>query len=177
MNRIKELRQKEKLTQEELASIIGVTKRTIIAWEKGERQIKQDKAKALADYFEVQVTYLLGFSNFRTHYEEDFFYTTGYPLNMSEEPTLDELGISEEEDKEARNRIEETYLRFITETDKLKALRSDTLVAIKFIESIRNNLKHGVIKPFSYAWEMDKISSQLLDLIDRIDQREEELTS
>ena len=65
LNRIKELRQKEKLTQEELANKIGVTKRTIIAWEKGERQIKQDKAQQLADYFGVSVRYLLG-------YEDDY---------------------------------------------------------------------------------------------------------
>ncbi|WP_171942934.1 helix-turn-helix transcriptional regulator [Streptococcus suis] len=63
MNRLKELRnnQKEKLTQEQLAEIIGVTKRTIIAWENGERQIKPDKAQALADHFGVPVGYLLGY--------------------------------------------------------------------------------------------------------------------
>ena len=63
LNRIKELRQKEKLTQEELANKIGVTKRTIIAWEKGERQIKPEKAQQLADYFRVSVGYLLWYSD------------------------------------------------------------------------------------------------------------------
>lgn len=183
MNRIKELRQKEKLTQEELASIIGVTKRTIIAWEKGERQIKQDKAKALADYFEVQVTYLLGFSNFRTHYEEDFFYTTGYPISFDQDEPVQIKkskdffnNLPKEQDKEARDRIEEFYLRFINDTEKLKALKSDALVAVRFIQSLESGLVHGIVKPYSYAMEMNKISSQLLDLIDRIDQREEELT-
>ena len=61
MNRLKELRKEKKLTQEELASEIGVSKITILRWENGERQIKPDKAQALADYFGVSVGYLLGY--------------------------------------------------------------------------------------------------------------------
>ncbi len=61
MNRLKELRQEKKLTQQELANEIGVTKRTYIYWEKGERQIKPEKAQQLADYFGVSVGYLLGY--------------------------------------------------------------------------------------------------------------------
>ncbi|HEN4675735.1 TPA: helix-turn-helix transcriptional regulator [Streptococcus agalactiae] len=65
MNRLKELRKEKKLTQEELAGEIGVSKITILRWENGERQIKPDKAQALADYFEVPIACLLGFSNVR----------------------------------------------------------------------------------------------------------------
>lgn len=61
MNRLKELRQDKKKTQKQLADEVGVTKRTYIYWEKGERQIKPDKAQKLADYFGVSVGYLLGF--------------------------------------------------------------------------------------------------------------------
>lgn len=63
MNRLKELRKEKKLTQEELASEIGVSKITILRRENGERQIKSDKAQALADYFEVNLAYLLGFTD------------------------------------------------------------------------------------------------------------------
>lgn len=61
MNRLKELRQSKKKTQQELADIVGVTKRTYIYWEQGERQIKPDKEQTLADYFGVDVPYLLGY--------------------------------------------------------------------------------------------------------------------
>lgn len=61
MNRLKELRQERKKTQGQLADEMGVTKRTYIYWEKGERQIKPDKAQKLADYFEVPLWYLLGY--------------------------------------------------------------------------------------------------------------------
>ena len=63
MNRLKELRQSKKKTQQEMADIVGVTKRTYIYWEQGERQIKPEKAKVLADYFGVTVGYLLGYED------------------------------------------------------------------------------------------------------------------
>ena len=61
MNRIKELRERKNLTQQELADNLGISKRTLGYWEKGEVQIKPDKAQALADYFEVSVGYLHGY--------------------------------------------------------------------------------------------------------------------
>ncbi|WP_372433489.1 helix-turn-helix transcriptional regulator [Streptococcus thermophilus] len=69
MNRLKELRQSKKKTQQEIADIVGVTKRTYIYWEQGERQIKLEKAKVLADYFGVTVGYLLGFSDEISDYD------------------------------------------------------------------------------------------------------------
>ncbi|HFI0944009.1 TPA: helix-turn-helix domain-containing protein [Streptococcus suis] len=87
MNRLKDLRQEKKLSQKEIALELQVPLRTYQRWENGESQIKPDKAQALADHFGVQTSYLLGYSNFRTWAEEDFFYTTGYPMNLSDEPT------------------------------------------------------------------------------------------
>ena len=65
MNRLKELRREKKLSQKELAKKIGVHYRTLQYRESGERQIKPDKAQALADYFGVSVGYLLGYSDDR----------------------------------------------------------------------------------------------------------------
>lgn len=63
MNRLKELRKQKKLTIVELAEKIGVTKLTIINWEHGTREIKGSNAKKLAEYFNVSVSYLLGYDN------------------------------------------------------------------------------------------------------------------
>lgn len=69
MNNLKELRLnkeengKRGVTQQEVADKIGVTKRTYIYWEKNERQIKPDKAQQLAEYFNVSVGHLLGFTD------------------------------------------------------------------------------------------------------------------
>lgn len=65
MNRLKKLRQEKKLTQQELADIAEVSKRTYIYWENDESQIKPDKVQTLADYFGVTEGYLLGYTNNR----------------------------------------------------------------------------------------------------------------
>lgn len=61
MTRIKELRKKKKVTQQEVAEAIGVTRRGFQKWENGESQIKSNNAKQLAEYFGVSVGYLLGY--------------------------------------------------------------------------------------------------------------------
>lgn len=61
MNRLKELRKEKGLSQQALADEIGVSKLTILRWEKGERELKSDKAQQLAEYFGVSVGYLLGY--------------------------------------------------------------------------------------------------------------------
>ena len=63
MNRLKELRQKKGDTQEDVAKVMGVTRRGYQKWENGESQIKPEKARQLADYFGVNVAFLLGFED------------------------------------------------------------------------------------------------------------------
>ncbi|WP_438058824.1 helix-turn-helix transcriptional regulator [Streptococcus ruminicola] len=62
MNRLKELRKEKKLTQQELADYMQVTRRGYQKWENGESQIKPDKADKLATFFGVSTGYLLGFN-------------------------------------------------------------------------------------------------------------------
>ena len=64
MNRLKELRKEKKLTQKELADYLGINEKTISRWENGESNIKPEKAKKLADYFDVSVEYILGYDEF-----------------------------------------------------------------------------------------------------------------
>lgn len=63
MNRLKELRKQKKLTQQELANEISVSKITVLRWENGESQIRQENAQQLAEYFGVSVGYLLGYES------------------------------------------------------------------------------------------------------------------
>ena len=71
MNKLKELRTKKKLTQQELASISGVSRRGYQKWEKGESSIKADKAQILAEFFGVSVPYLLGYSDLIAETDSD----------------------------------------------------------------------------------------------------------
>lgn len=72
MNRLKELRKQKGLTQEELANEIGTTKLTISNWENEKHAIGSEKAKLLADSFNVSVGYLLGHSEFRSSQEASY---------------------------------------------------------------------------------------------------------
>ena len=60
MNRLKQLRKQKKLTQEELAELIGVTKRTVSHWEKYGFS-SADKLQKLADCFDVSISYLIDY--------------------------------------------------------------------------------------------------------------------
>ena len=63
MNRLKDLRKKAGYTQDELAKKIGISKRTLAYWEKGETNIKPDKAEKLANFFGVSIAHLLGYED------------------------------------------------------------------------------------------------------------------
>ena len=63
MNRLKELRKDKKISQTTLAKLLNVNEKTISRWENGESQIKPGKAEKLANYFKVNVGYLLGYDD------------------------------------------------------------------------------------------------------------------
>jgi XRE family transcriptional regulator len=71
-NRLKFLRTNKGITQDELAQIINkelkenekpISKMVISNWENNKHTIKPEKAQQLADFFEVPVGYLLGYSD------------------------------------------------------------------------------------------------------------------
>ena len=72
MNRLKELRQKNELSQKEIAETLGFSLRSFQRMENGESQIKPEKAQMLADFFGVSVGYLLGYSEYRDSQEASF---------------------------------------------------------------------------------------------------------
>lgn len=62
-NRIKELRQKNNLTLKELGQKVGLAINTISRYETGKREPKLETWQKLADYFNVSVSYLQGFTD------------------------------------------------------------------------------------------------------------------
>lgn len=68
MNRLKQLREKKKLTQQELADLVGVTKEAVIHWEKYGFS-SADKLQKLAGTFGVTISYLLDYDTNNTFSE------------------------------------------------------------------------------------------------------------
>lgn len=60
-NRIKELRQNRKLSQNDIAKLLGVTRQAISLYEQGKRQLNKNNIDTLANYFNVSVPYLKGY--------------------------------------------------------------------------------------------------------------------
>lgn len=71
MNKLKELRKAKKISQNTLASFLGVNEKTISRWENGESQINSKKVEKLADYFGVSVAYLLGYTDIPKQYQDE----------------------------------------------------------------------------------------------------------
>lgn len=83
MNRLKELRKRDKITQVAFAKDNGIPLRTLQSWENGESQIKEEKAKQLADIFGVSVGYLLGYSQYRDSQELVQKTHENYPVDLA----------------------------------------------------------------------------------------------
>lgn len=62
-HRIKELRQKHNVSQQELADLLGVSTRAWRFYESGEREPNMARLILLADYFNISLDYLLGRSD------------------------------------------------------------------------------------------------------------------
>lgn len=60
MNRLKELREKRKLSQVRVAMDLNMNQTSVSRYETGEREADYDTLIAFADYFGVSVDYLLG---------------------------------------------------------------------------------------------------------------------
>ncbi len=61
--RIRELRKKNNLTQRELAKVLNIGKTSLSHYEKEERAIPLEVLIKIANYFEVDINYILGTDN------------------------------------------------------------------------------------------------------------------
>lgn len=57
---IRDLRKLKKMSQSELAKVVGVSQTTVTAWETGKAEPSSSAISNLADYFNVTTDYLLG---------------------------------------------------------------------------------------------------------------------
>ena len=57
---LKQLREERRITQDEMANALHVTKRAYAGWERGERDVSTDTLCQMADFFGVSTDYILG---------------------------------------------------------------------------------------------------------------------
>lgn len=68
--RLKGLRKQRGLSQRALANELGVGNSTIAMYESGQREPDHEMTEAIADYFNVDIDYLLGRSNVTLRYTD-----------------------------------------------------------------------------------------------------------
>jgi len=85
--RIKFLREEREYTQEQFGNMIGVSKSTIGMYELDKREPDREKLEAIADFFNVDMDYLYGKSNYRNK-QEWLLSQTDISLNTAEETLL-----------------------------------------------------------------------------------------
>lgn len=68
-DRLKELRKSKELSQADFAKQLGLSKSSINMYERGEREPSINTLEAIADYFNVDMDYLLGKTDHRNRYE------------------------------------------------------------------------------------------------------------
>lgn len=73
-NRLRQLRKEHGLTLEKMAKMINSNRGSLSRYELGEVELKQEFAKQLADFFDVSVDYLLGYSDAKHSDVDDFVY-------------------------------------------------------------------------------------------------------
>lgn len=67
--RIANLRTEKKLTQEELAKIIGISRGSLSMYEIDKREPDMATLKKIADFFDISVDYLLGLTDIRNPHD------------------------------------------------------------------------------------------------------------
>ena len=70
---LKSLRKANGLTQDELAKILKISRSTIGMYENGSREPDYETLEAIADYFNVDIDYLLGRTNKTTIIPEHYY--------------------------------------------------------------------------------------------------------
>lgn len=65
-DKIKNLREENKLTQQDIADLLNTSKQTISNYESGKNEPNLSTVVAIADYFGVTVDYLVGRTNSKT---------------------------------------------------------------------------------------------------------------
>lgn len=153
MNRLKELRTEKKLTQKELADIIGVSKITILRWENDERQIKPDKAQELADYFDVSVGYLLGYEDLLFQIEE------------VEEELSKGMSVSKKMSSLASSSYDELLKNILILLEELKKVAEVTQVDSNTLIDVTESLKEHIEDLDDYVKKMVAAEIKYIELL------------
>ena len=98
--RIKALRKSRNKTQQDIATILGVSRPAYTAYEQGNRTPDNEAVEKLADYYDVTIDYLYGRTDNPNRIDQDEAEFQAFANNPSLQKWYKELPKSKEEDLE-----------------------------------------------------------------------------
>ncbi|HEM6219503.1 TPA: helix-turn-helix transcriptional regulator [Streptococcus suis] len=185
MNRLRELRQRERSSQTKIAKLLKINEKTVSRWENGESQIKPDKAQALADHFGVSVGYLLGYS------------TVGDVMELTTKVMTKQMKLEDIPDENTRKAVSNyinlnkgiasnqpfktdySMLNAIEKIDDIKLIDemiTDSMLANRILDRLRGYLMQSGIIDVEYNWEIERVMGWLIDLSDELFKQQLSLT-
>lgn len=141
MNRLKELRKKNKTTQKELANLLGVSEMTISRWENSESvSLKHDKVQSLAEYFGVTVDYLLGYEEYYNIENEALDSYKKIKKLLLTNPDLKKIILEYNESKRKQGKWD---LSLVTTTDTIPLIEQNIidLILKEFPETLEEEIE------------------------------------
>ena len=93
-NRISELREQKGWTQEELATMIGISRAALSHYEKNRRKPDFETLTQLADLFQVSIDYLIGRTNTSQHVLDPEIEHFTEQLELSDSELLDRFNLT-----------------------------------------------------------------------------------
>lgn len=164
-NRIKKIRLKNKIDQQELANALSLTQQAISQYENGKREPKLETWQKLADYFGVTVPYLQGISDIKDPKEQEDFNKLvkiqdklkhGGKLTDTDKKEI--VNLFKKPDSSIKKRIE-----FITESDDLyltELVKSGEKAYVKFKLLETNDLANKIMNLELKAKEGNKTAEK-----------------
>lgn len=148
--RVKELRMSRKLSQQELADYLKISKSSVNMYERGEREPGLDMLETIADFFNVDMDYLMGKSNMPHRYlvqsiekltvEEQQLITIYKNLNAEGRNQLIEQATNLSELAKYKKESEIKYAYRVAHTKEGKEPPSGEIIPIsdELLEKLRN---------------------------------------
>lgn len=93
-NRIAELRERRKLTQEQLSASLGISRASLSHYEQNRRHPDYETLIRIANYFKVSMDYLMGRTNLQDFVLEDDVRSFVNTLELSDEEILKRFALT-----------------------------------------------------------------------------------
>ena len=164
--RLKKLRKDDGTTQQELADYLEINRMTIVQWEKGNAQPNYTMLRGMADYFDINTSYLVGDDDFtlfltimadiyaRIHHQQKIYLYENNQIKLADwittwMPIFSNKDISEEEIKAEVERLgykkEMNEIRLLYPRDYNTKI-VEYIMSVDFVEIVPNGIKHWISK-------------------------------